>query len=153
MSNLTRIYPGAVDELGLEVPFADGREAERPIDAGLLFGELEESPFAESGFEAFAEALVAFEDESFPSGLVLQTTTGATGRDQEHWDPTNSGLPLLATGPAVQGARMSPALVRVLEQIRMRAGKSVRITSGYRSWARNKAVYAKRGQKPTDSRH
>ena len=42
MSNLTRIYPGAVDELGLEVPFADGREAERPIYAGFSFAELGE---------------------------------------------------------------------------------------------------------------
>jgi hypothetical protein len=172
MLNLTRGYPGALDELGLEVPFTEGREAERPIDIGFSLGE---SPFAESGFEAFAETPVAFEGEAFPSGLVLETTTGPTGRDQEHWDPSNVGLPLLATGPSVQSqrlsphftvkelvssggkaspvARISPALVRVLEAIRERAGKTVQITSGYRSWARNKEVYAKRKQKPTDSRH
>jgi len=112
---------------------------------------------------------------TFPSGLVLRTASGATGHKEEHWDPHSTGLPLLQTDASVQGerlsphftvrelvssggtaasmARISPALVRVLEAIRSKAGKPVRITSGYRSWKRNQAVYARRGQTPTLSRH
>src|SRR5262249_6943827 len=144
--------------------------------------ELGEAPFAKTGLEApgtwseaSGESPTTLEGAAFPSGLVLQTTSGATGRDQEHWDPHATGLPLLATEPwthpkrlsqhftvkelvssggrAASVARISPTLVRVLEAIRERAGKRVRITSGYRSWARNKQVYAARGQKPPLSRH
>jgi flagellar protein FlgJ len=56
-------------------------------------------------------------------------------------------------GKAAPVARIAPELVRVLELIRVRAARPVRITSGYRSWARNKQVYAARGKKPTDSQH
>ncbi|WP_284735508.1 YcbK family protein [Dongia deserti] len=112
---------------------------------------------------------------TFPSGLVLQLGDGPTGDHEDHWDPHNTGLPLLATGPATHGervsphftvremvssggvasplARISPQLVRVLEAIRVRAGKPVRITSGYRSWRRNQDIYRARGQRPTLSRH
>ena len=132
---------------------------------------------SESGvaLEGFDEAPLAFEDEQFASGLVLQRASGATGKGGEHWDPNNTGLPLLATGPGVQAqrlsrsftvrdlvtsggraapiARISPALVRALQAIADRAGKPVRVTSGYRSWARNVAVYKRRGKRPTLSRH
>ena len=106
---------------------------------------------------------------------MLQLGDGPTGDREEHWDPHNTGLPLLATGPATHGervsphftvremvssggvasplARISPQLVRVLEAIRLRADKPVRITSGYRSWKRNQAIYRARGQQPTLSRH
>ncbi|WP_370113709.1 DUF2272 domain-containing protein [Bradyrhizobium sp. USDA 329] len=172
----------ALDELGLEVPFAESLGAAEDLDAGPSLSELCETPFADAALkssgtwsETSAEELVTFESEGFSSGLVLQTTTGATGRDEEHWDPNYVGLPLLATGPSVQGqrlsqhftvralvssggdaspvARISSALVSVLEAIRERVGKAVQITSGYRSWARNKQVYARRKQKPTNSRH
>lgn len=182
MPGMMEASQSALDELGLEVPFAESLGAAEDLDAGPSLSDLCESPFADGGLkssgtwsETSAEELVIVESEGFPSGLVLQTTTGATGRDEEHWDPNNVGLPLLATGPSVQGklvsphftvkelvssggnaspvARISPALVSVLEAIRERVGKAVQITSGYRSWARNKQVYAKRKQKPTNSRH
>ncbi|WP_413248329.1 D-Ala-D-Ala carboxypeptidase family metallohydrolase [Sinomonas flava] len=115
------------------------------------------------------------EAEAFPSGAVLERGSGATGRGEEHWDPNGTGLPLLATGPSVRSvrlarnftvgelvtsggraadvARISPDLVRLLQAIRDRAGRPVRIGSGYRSWARNKALYEARGKTPTLSRH
>ncbi|KQR77284.1 hypothetical protein ASF98_21285 [Arthrobacter sp. Leaf337] len=126
------------------------------------------------GDEAFSEG-ESFVAEAFPSGAVLQAVSGPTGKGQEHWDPNGSEEPLYSTGPSTHGirlsanftvkelvtsggqsavlARISPALVRLLQAIRDRAGKSVKITSGYRSWARNKAVYARRSAKPTLSRH
>lgn len=112
---------------------------------------------------------------AFPSGVVLTVAAGPIGRDQEHWDPNYTGLPLYATGSAVRRqklsknftvgelassgsrasdlARISPALVRCLQTLRDRAGRPVRITSGYRSWARNVAVYRRSGKRPTLSRH
>lgn len=111
----------------------------------------------------------------FPSGLRLSRTTGATGKDAEHWDPCAVNLPLYATGAAVRSAklsanftvgelvtsggqpadiaRISPALVRCLQAIRDRLGRPVSISSGYRSWARNVALYRGRGSAPTYSRH
>ncbi|AFU02293.1 glucosaminidase domain-containing protein [Nocardia brasiliensis] len=134
-------------------------------------GAVEQHEFDESS--AGAEA--AFEAESFPSGLVLTARPGPSAAGQEHWDPNNTGLPLYDTGPQVRTkklapnftvgelvssggrpadrARISPALVRCLQAIRDRVGKPVKITSGYRSWASNVAVYRARGQKPTLSRH
>ncbi|WP_019925660.1 D-Ala-D-Ala carboxypeptidase family metallohydrolase [Nocardia sp. BMG111209] len=112
---------------------------------------------------------------AFPSGLVLRTVGGPTGERQEHWDPNHTGLPLYDTGPAVRGqrlspdftvrelvssggvaadrARISPALVRCLQAMHDRAGRPVKITSGYRSWARNVDVYRRSGGKVTLSRH
>ena len=182
------------DEMGLEFPFSETYEDEAESHGEGSFGETLETPFSESPFaEALDESTLGeekdswseqegeayesplSEEETFPSGLVLQPASGATGKGEEHWDPHQTGIPLLATGPDVQGqrisphftvkelvssggraapvARISPELVRALEAIRERAGKAVRITSGYRSWARNKAVYAARNKKPTDSRH
>lgn len=111
----------------------------------------------------------------FPSGATLAPASGATGERAEHWDPHATGLPLLDTGPrthavklspnftvkelvtsgghAASVARISPELVRMLQAIRDRAGRPVRIDSGYRSWARNDAVYRARGKKATLSRH
>jgi hypothetical protein len=192
---------GRWDEWGFEGPFEPpGREHVAHGGAALSQVAELESPFRESnelGTEAssamaefvpntFPEAVtvgeereasegVASEAETFPSGAILQRATGATGRDEEHWDPNATGLPLLATGPATHGlrlsrnftvgelfrsggraaavARIAPALVDVLQRIRDRAGKSIRITSGYRSWARNNEIYRARGQRPTLSRH
>ncbi|MET0454806.1 MAG: glucosaminidase domain-containing protein [Mycobacterium sp.] len=114
-------------------------------------------------------------DEAFPSGLELSVVTGATGAGEEHWDPNDTGLPLFDTGPAIRAkklstnftvgevvssggraddrARISLALVRCLQAIRDRAGKPVRVTSGYRSWSRNVEVYRRAGKSPTHSRH
>lgn len=128
------------------------------------------APAAEIDDQASAPALAAF-----PSGLVLPFATAPTGTDDEHWDPNNTGLPLYATGPAVRRqklsrnftvgelvtsggvasdqARISPALVDCLQAMRDRVGRPIRITSGYRSWSRNVAVYRRAGKPPTRSRH
>ena len=185
MSRPNGVVDERFDQAGFEIPFAEAEESGAPAASRMTLGLEIESPFAEgeateqadSWNEAQAEDYEAplGEDEAFPSGLVLQPASGATGRDEEHWDPQQSGNPLLTTGPDVQAqkisphftvrelvtsggkaasvARISPELVRVLELIRERAGRPVRITSGYRSWARNKQVYAARGKKPTDSQH
>ncbi|NGO08416.1 DUF2272 domain-containing protein [Streptomyces sp. HC44] len=133
---------------------------------------------AESGEVELAEWELAggpVQDEAFPSGLVLSPAAGATGEKEEHWDPYLTGLPLYATGPTVRSqrlspnftvgelvtsggqasdvARISPELVRCLQALRDRLGRPVTISSGYRSWARNVAVYRARGSGPTRSRH
>ncbi|WP_200896319.1 glucosaminidase domain-containing protein [Pseudarthrobacter chlorophenolicus] len=124
-----------------------------------------------------SEAQDIGEHEVFPSGASLGTTSGRTGEGEEHWDPNNTGLPLYETGPALRSrklspnftvgelvfsgnqyaekARISPVLVAALQKLRDRVGRPVRITSGYRSWERNVAVYrnAKPPKKPTLSRH
>lgn len=126
--------------------------------------------------ETSAEAdHLSLADEAFPSGLELSVVSGATGHQEEHWDPNNTGLPLYDTGPAVRSkklspsftvgelassggraddrARISPVLVQCLQAIRNRAGRPVRVTSGYRSWHRNVEVYRRAGKKATLSRH
>jgi Uncharacterized protein conserved in bacteria (DUF2272)/Peptidase M15 len=134
--------------------------------------ELEEEELTEEGVR-------------FPSGLVLYPVSGPTGRGEDQYDPNGINLPLLNTnaqthdqllspnlkvrelitsgGRPALVARISPALVVALQAIRDRAGKPMTITSGYRSFKRNKAVYAEinakrraRGLKPvktTNSRH
>ncbi|WP_405907345.1 DUF2272 domain-containing protein [Streptomyces sp. NBC_00828] len=138
----------------------------------------ETSDEAESGEVELAEWELAgspVQDEAFLSGVTLSPAVGATGEKEEHWDPYATKLPLWATGPAVRSqklspnftvgelvtsggkaadvARISPALVRCLQALRDRLGKPVTISSGYRSWARNVAVYRARGATPTLSRH
>jgi Mannosyl-glycoprotein endo-beta-N-acetylglucosaminidase/Peptidase M15 len=115
------------------------------------------------------------EDETFPSGAVLSPTTGPVGEREEHWDPNGVGLPLYDTGPATHALKLSPnftvgelvtsggrradkarisaGLVHCLQAIRDRVGRPVRVTSGYRSWARNEATYKQRGKEATMSRH
>ncbi|AGB24074.1 muramidase (flagellum-specific) [Mycobacterium sp. JS623] len=124
-------------------------------------------------FDTLDEA--GLDHEAFPSGLVLTARPGPTSQGEEHWDPNNTGLPLYDTGPNVRKqklsanftvaelvtsggrpadrARISPALVACLQAIRDRAGRPVKIGSGYRSWANNVALYRARGKKPTLSRH
>ncbi|WP_200950781.1 glucosaminidase domain-containing protein [Arthrobacter sp. Soil762] len=138
-------------------------------------GEAEAGEWELAAAEAEAEDIG--EHEVFPSGESLTVTTGQTGQGEEHWDPNNAGLPLYDTGAAVrtrklspnftvgelvfsgnqfaEKARISPALVAALQKIRDRVGRPVRITSGYRSWQRNVAVYsqARPPKKPTLSRH
>jgi flagellum-specific peptidoglycan hydrolase FlgJ len=123
----------------------------------------------------FAPAEEAIEPEAFPSGVVLTPVAGPTGHKEEHWDPSNTGLPLYDTGPNVRTkklsrsftagelassggraddrARISSALVQCLQAIRDRAGRAVKITSGYRSWSRNVDIYRRAGKNPTLSRH
>ena len=168
----------SLDPAGLEAPFSENLGHDEAPYAS--FEPAGESPFAEaasgaSSEGAWSEALPEFEGEGFPSGIVLQPGQGATGPGQEHWDPNGVGLPLLATPPSTHAVRLStaftvgelvrsggrassvariaPALVRVLQAIRDHAGKPIRITSGYRSFARNGAVYAARNQTATKSRH
>ncbi|WP_194836759.1 glucosaminidase domain-containing protein [Nocardia sp. XZ_19_369] len=159
-------YPGTA-EYDHEVDSEDfGDEV---VDEAEESGAVEQHEFDETFAETF------FEAEAFPSGLVLTARPGPSAAGQEHWDPNNAGLPLYDTGPEVRKkklapnftvgelvssggrpadrARISPALVRCLQAIRERAGRPVKISSGYRSWASNVAVYRARGKQPTLSRH
>lgn len=149
-----------------EEPWADEEE----------FGEEEDEE--ESGEEESENDLAGpgtTETEAFPSGLALTPVAGPVEKNQEHWDPNDTGIVLYATGAdvrkkklspnftvgelvtsggtAADKARISPLLVACLQSIRDRAGRPVIITSGYRSWARNVAVYRRRGKEPTRSRH
>ncbi|MET0887616.1 MAG: hypothetical protein ABWX92_14340, partial [Mycetocola sp.] len=62
---------------------------------------------AEDVRDLFPRPAPESEEEGFPLGLVLTPGTGNTGERQEHWDPYNTGLPLLSTGPAVRNQRLS----------------------------------------------
>jgi flagellum-specific peptidoglycan hydrolase FlgJ len=112
---------------------------------------------------------------AFPSGLALTPISAADQQGQQYWDPNNTGVPLYDTGHGVRSkklsesftvgelassggwtddhARISAELVKCLQAIRNCAGKPVKVTSGYRSWARNVALYQKAGKTPTHSRH
>jgi uncharacterized protein YcbK (DUF882 family) len=150
---------------------ADGGHSEEEAEAG----EAEGAEWKLAAAEAESEDIG--EHEVFPSGVSLTTISGRTGKGEEHWDPNNTGLPLYETGSAERSrklapnftvgelvfsgnqyagkARISPALVAALQKLRDRVGRPVRITSGYRSWERNVAVYsnARPPRKPTLSRH
>ena len=152
-------------------------EAEAEADEGFAgeSGGPEEGEWELAAAETEAEDIG--EHEAFPSGQALSPTSGKTGKGEEHWDPNNTGLPLYETGPATRGlklspnftvgelvfsgnqyadkARISPLLVAALQKLRDRVGRPVRITSGYRSWDRNVAVYRRSNppKKPTLSRH
>ncbi|MFD3445173.1 D-Ala-D-Ala carboxypeptidase family metallohydrolase [Microbacteriaceae bacterium 4G12] len=90
----------------------------------------------------------------FPSGVTLPYAPPGAAADPAHADPHGTGLPLLAIASASLGlrvsknftvrelvpaggssstvARISPELVRVLQAIRDRAGRAVRVDAGYR---------------------
>lgn len=162
----------AQSAVGLAETETDEAEADETVTEA---GEAEAGEWELAAAEAEAEDIG--EHEVFPSGVSLAVTTGKTGQGEEHWDPNNAGLPLYDTGAAVrtrklspnftvgelvfsgnqfaEKARISPALVTALQKIRDRVGRPVRITSGYRSWQRNVAVYsqARPPKKPTLSRH
>jgi hypothetical protein len=112
----------------------------------------------------------------FPSGEILRVVTGLPiGKHEDYWDPTGSNNPLLDTGPAHKDkklsrnftvrelttsggvsagiARIDPKLVECLQRLRDHVGKGVTITSGFRSWKRNRDIYEKRGKTPTLSQH
>jgi hypothetical protein len=111
----------------------------------------------------------------YQSGRSLQITNVEAGKKQRHWDPTHSGNPQVVTigddrfiklsknftayefarsGKVVFGvSRIDPALVACLQNIRTAVDQPVWITSGYRSYFHNIAVYNYLGQKPTDSQH
>ncbi|MEU7603497.1 D-Ala-D-Ala carboxypeptidase family metallohydrolase, partial [Streptomyces sp. NPDC041003] len=163
-------------------PYGEDRSHEQLFEDAAAEAEayeFEQLDAHENEFNAY-EQLDTYEDElgeheAFPSGLVLTPAPGATGRGQEHWDPNNVGLPLYDTSPLVRPrkiapnftvgelvrsggqyadqARISAELVRCLQAIRVRIGRPVNITSGYRSWTRNVEVYRALGKKPTLSRH
>ncbi|MEC5193135.1 MULTISPECIES: YcbK family protein [unclassified Arthrobacter] len=162
---------------GFESPFAEA------VTMTGFEGTSSESVSTEQMFdESFQGELLRYgviapqtEDETFRSGLELRPATGATGPGEEHWDPTGANLPLLDTGPSVRVkkvsdnftvgelvtsggkpadiARISPVLVQLLQAIRVRVGKPVKVTSGYRSWKRNGVVYKGYGKPPTLSQH
>jgi len=111
--------------------------------------------------------------EVFPNGVELRAVSGPDGDHEDHWDPKASGNPLLDTsatevslsanftvgelttsgGNQFPVARIDPEFVACLQALRDFVGKSVRVTSGYRSWAYNVKIYENRGDKPTKSRH
>ena len=147
-----------------------------PENSAAEADRFEELDDGESGEVELGEWRPApMQDEAFPSGLALGPGAGATGQGEEHWDPNATGLPLYATGPDVRPlrlaanfivdelvssggtpsdvARISPVLVRRLQQLRDFLGRPVLVSSGYRSWARNTALYRGRGATPTRSRH
>ena len=112
---------------------------------------------------------------TFPSGQSLRIVSAPSLPGQEHYDPNNSGNPLLDTGGANRNkklsqnftagelarsgemvfniARIDPALVAALQAIRDFVGRTVTVTSGYRSFAYNTEIYRRRGQTPTRSQH
>jgi uncharacterized protein YcbK (DUF882 family) len=112
---------------------------------------------------------------TFLSGGSLRIVSGPTGHGEEHYDPNQTGNPLLDTSAAVRSTRLSasfavdelaqsggkkfdkaridPELVRCLQKLRDRVGKPIHVTSGYRSYIYNEGVYEKRHKKPTMSRH
>jgi len=112
----------------------------------------------------------------FPSGESLSVVTGLPiGDHEDYWDPTGSGNPLLDTGATHKNkklsasftvrelttsggvsadiARIDPKLVECLQRLRDHVGKGVTISSGFRSWKRNREIYEKRNKKPTLSQH
>ncbi|WP_459384561.1 D-Ala-D-Ala carboxypeptidase family metallohydrolase [Arthrobacter humicola] len=162
---------------GFESPFAEGEPtmgsegtSSESISTEQVFDESFQDELLRYGGTAPQTAF-----ETFQSGLELRPATGATGPGEEHWDPTGANLPLLDTGPSVRAkkvsanftvgelvtsggkpadvARISPVLVQLLQAIRVRVGKPVKVTSGYRSWKRNGAVYKGYGKPPTLSQH
>ncbi len=178
-----------VDE-GLEEALAESyADLDDELEAKEFLEELEAEEFDELEFdEVETETLSEHEDTAaeaeapsvsevvFPSGESLQVMTGLPeGKQQDYWDPTGSGNPLLDTGPAHKDkklstnfsvrelttsggvsadvARIDPKLVESLQRLRDHIGKAIKITSGFRSWKRNKEVYAKRKSKPTLSQH
>lgn len=163
------------------IAFEEFGDAEEPF-ALEEAEQLGDESFDQEGlteWEGAAEAALAEESSrsgvTFPSGVTLAFGAGETGVGRTHWDPAGPGLPLLDTGPAVQDqhvsthftvrelvssggtaapvARIAPELVTALESVRLAVGRPVTVTSGYRSYARNLAVYRSRGERPTKSRH
>lgn len=112
---------------------------------------------------------------TFPSGETLRIVSAPSRPGQEHYDPNNSGNPLLDTGGANRAKKLSrnftvgelaksgemtfnisridPALVVALQAIRDFVGKPVTINSGYRSFKYNKEIYERKGRRPTRSQH
>jgi flagellar protein FlgJ len=112
---------------------------------------------------------------TFPSGESLRIVSAPSRPGQEHYDPNNSGNPLLDTGGANRNkklsnnftagelaksgemvfniARIDTALVAALQAIRDHVGKPVTVTSGYRSFKYNTEIYRRRGRRPTLSQH
>lgn len=170
-------YEAAVDVEAFGFP--DVRPTIEPLDRDAqeeaAHGLEEEACAYEE--EAYIEAEAATAGKVvFPSGESLQILTGLPdGPDEDYWDPTRSGNPLLDTsgdnknkrlskdftvrelatsgGESADVARIDPKLVQCLQRLRDRVGKAIKITSGYRSWKRNKAIYAKLGKRPTHSYH
>jgi peptidoglycan hydrolase-like protein with peptidoglycan-binding domain len=113
----------------------------------------------------------------FPSGATLPVIVGpgTASIGDDYFDPTNSGNPLLDTsatskstrlsanftvrelttsgGVSADIARIDPKLVDCLQRLRDHVGKGITITSGFRSWKRNRDVYAARKKRPTHSQH
>ncbi|HYZ79569.1 MAG TPA: D-Ala-D-Ala carboxypeptidase family metallohydrolase, partial [Gaiellaceae bacterium] len=135
--------------------------------------------------EAFLEDVysreLAYEYETpatvtFPSGAALQVVSGPTGKGEEHYDPHQTGNPLLDTSAPVRStalstsftvgeltrsggrtfdkARIDPELVRCLQRLRDHVGRPVHVISGYRPFLYNVELYTKTYKKqPTQSYH
>jgi uncharacterized protein YcbK (DUF882 family) len=181
-----------LDELGA----AAASSRELPLDSGGRFAEpaIHELPgFLEAGDESGeaeeAEARAALgsipgvaeaEDAdaagvTFPSGAVLRIVASTVPEGSEHWDPNQSGNPLLDTSSSSRAMRLSknftigelarsggryfdlaridPKLVAALQALRGAVGTPVIVTSGYRPYLYNANLYSARGKKPTLSQH
>lgn len=166
------------EELGApdaRAPSADGVATRPPADDDAEDFAAEMLEDESSGALPGRVELAGTEGEAFPSGLTLPVDTGSWPQGSEHWDPHDTGLPLYVIGPeaarqrlarnftveelassggrTARRARISPELVRLLQRVRDTVGRPVRITSGYRSWARNQQIYQARDKTPTRSRH
>lgn len=164
-----------LQETEFESPFEESVAEAGPEGEEQGFDEsFRDESFRDEVTEYGAGAPV-MEEEVFPSGLSLARASGATGPGEEHWDPTGTNLPLLDTGAPVRPkklsanftvgelvtsggkpadiARISPTLVRLLQLIRDRVAKPVKVTSGYRSWKRNGIIYKGYGKPVTKSQH
>jgi len=112
---------------------------------------------------------------TFPSGQQLTITTGDEAQGDEYYDPNQSGNPLLDTsgsnkdiklsanftvkefaksgGKNFDKARIDPDLISCLQAIRDHAGKSVTISSGYRSYGYNQRLAKGSKNVATKSQH
>lgn len=122
-----------------------------------------------------AEFSAAQAAAAFPSGLTLTLASAPDQQGQQYWDPNNTGIPLYDTKSSVRAkklsesfavgelassggwaddrARISTELVKCLQALRNCIGRPVKVTSGYRSWSRNVALYQQAGKAPARSRH
>lgn len=157
------------------------REAGPYLESADPDGEWLDSVVDQEGLESLEVEELEFESEArptavtFPSGESLPIVTAAIGPSEEHYDPTNSGTPLLDCSDAHRAKRLSrnftvdefarsgavkfdraridPRLVQCIQAIRDAVGSAVMINSAYRSYAYNIQMYAKRGESPTKSQH
>jgi uncharacterized protein YcbK (DUF882 family) len=159
---------------------AEGRGEAGDADVDAESGEVEQGE-AEAFLGDRESGAAPISEESgtavtFPSGATLHVVSAPTGPGEAHHDPWATGNPVLDTsephrstrlsasftvgelarsgGERFDRARIDPALVACLQKLRDHVGKAVTVTSGYRPYRYNEALYTKRYRgTPTRSRH